>query len=58
MRIECKIVDGKVQVPKEWLKEWERVVGLYPDTVVFDLSDNSPKVPAGVFLIRKHLEHG
>lgn len=53
MRVECGIQNGKVVVPKTWLEKFKEMVGYEADTVVFDLSDASPKVPAGVFLIRK-----
>ena len=49
MRVECGIKDGKVQVPRSWLDKWKQETGEEPDTVVFDLSDASAKVPAGVF---------
>jgi len=53
MRVECAITNGKVQVPESWLEKWKQETGEEPDTVVFDLSDASPKVPAGVFLAVK-----
>ncbi len=53
MRIECAIVDGKVTVPKEWLDEYKNRTGSEADTLVFDLSDASPKVPAGAWLLKK-----
>jgi len=50
MRVECVIKDGKVEVPKSWLEKWRQETREEPDTVVFDLSNASAKVPAGVFL--------
>ena len=53
MRVECRIVEGKVTIPKQWLEEYETRFGSKPDTAVFDLSDASPQVPAGVWIYRK-----
>jgi len=50
MTYECEIVDGKAQIPKSWLESFKQRVGHEADIVVFDLSDASPLVPAGVFL--------
>jgi len=53
MRIVCGIQDGKCQIPQSWLEKFKQARGYEPDTIVFDLSDNNPRVPAGVFLISK-----
>lgn len=53
MRTVCPILDGKVTLPEEWLNWYEDWTGEKADKIVFDTSDNNPKVPAGAFLLRK-----